>query len=225
MRYFIEAAEKIMDEEGLDKVTIRKVSDLAGYNSATLYNYFTNRDHLVCFLAIARLKGYIKELQAHQDQANNVLEEFFLLCHYFSTYAFKNASLCMYLYEKPFDTMHYFNEYYFVFPQELKNVPERLRKTISGDDYMERNRIYIAKCIQEGYFREEDIDDIVMVENFLFEGMLRWVKQLENEKVDYVQAVLKYDKYIADMLSTYFTGDKRILEEAKINFKRIVQSR
>lgn len=36
MKYYIEATYKIMEEEGIDMVTIRKISDIAGYNSATL---------------------------------------------------------------------------------------------------------------------------------------------------------------------------------------------
>ena len=40
MGYFIEAASQIIEEEGMEGVTIRKVADIAGYNSATMYNYF-----------------------------------------------------------------------------------------------------------------------------------------------------------------------------------------
>lgn len=47
MHYFIDAAVQIIDEEGIDGVSIRKVADIAGYNSATLYNYFDDLPHLV----------------------------------------------------------------------------------------------------------------------------------------------------------------------------------
>ena len=52
MKYYIEATYKIMEEEGIDMVTIRKISDIAGYNSATLYNYFENLDHLIAFASL-----------------------------------------------------------------------------------------------------------------------------------------------------------------------------
>ena len=38
MIYFIDATNLIIEKEGLDAVTLRKVADLAGYNSATIYN-------------------------------------------------------------------------------------------------------------------------------------------------------------------------------------------
>ena len=52
MSFFVEAVQKIIEEEGIDAVTIRKVSKLAGYNPATLYNYFDNIDYLVGFASI-----------------------------------------------------------------------------------------------------------------------------------------------------------------------------
>ena len=40
MGYFINAALEIIEEEGIDSLSIRKTAEKAGYNSATLYHYF-----------------------------------------------------------------------------------------------------------------------------------------------------------------------------------------
>lgn len=40
MAFFVEATEKILKEDGLSGVNIRRIASEAGYNSATLYNYF-----------------------------------------------------------------------------------------------------------------------------------------------------------------------------------------
>ncbi len=50
MTYFIDATNEIIENEGIESVTIRKVANLAGYNSATIYNYFENLDHLIFLL-------------------------------------------------------------------------------------------------------------------------------------------------------------------------------
>ena len=44
MDYFINATIDIVSESGIDSVTLRSVAEKAGYNSATLYNYFENID-------------------------------------------------------------------------------------------------------------------------------------------------------------------------------------
>ena len=46
-KYFVDATAEIIEEEGLENVTIRKVADKAGYNSATIYNYFSEISHLL----------------------------------------------------------------------------------------------------------------------------------------------------------------------------------
>ena len=42
MAHFIQVAIQIIQEEGLNALSIRKVAQRAGYNSATLYYYFSN---------------------------------------------------------------------------------------------------------------------------------------------------------------------------------------
>ncbi|MFZ5352226.1 MAG: TetR/AcrR family transcriptional regulator [Bacillota bacterium] len=49
MGYFIEAAKKIIREEGIKGITARKVADLAGYSYATIYNYFSDLDTLLLY--------------------------------------------------------------------------------------------------------------------------------------------------------------------------------
>jgi putative flippase GtrA len=40
MSYFINATIELMEKEGIENLTIRKVAEQAKYNSATLYHYF-----------------------------------------------------------------------------------------------------------------------------------------------------------------------------------------
>lgn len=40
MIYFITAAKELIESEGVEKLTVRKAAAAAGYNSATLYNYY-----------------------------------------------------------------------------------------------------------------------------------------------------------------------------------------
>lgn len=58
MAKFIISADEIMQKEGFDKITIRNVAQLAGYNSATLYNYFDDLDHLLFYMSMRYLAEY-----------------------------------------------------------------------------------------------------------------------------------------------------------------------
>lgn len=45
--YFIDAAKKIIREEGMENLTVKKVADLAGFAPGTLYNYFSDINELL----------------------------------------------------------------------------------------------------------------------------------------------------------------------------------
>ncbi len=45
--FFINAARSIVESEGLQALTIRKVSEMAGYSAASVYNYFGSMNSLL----------------------------------------------------------------------------------------------------------------------------------------------------------------------------------
>lgn len=78
MRHFIEAVDCIISKEGKDAVTVRAVSDLACYNSATLYNYFENVEHLLYYAYIRYMKmieGRLSCLMKNGDSEKNQVRQ------------------------------------------------------------------------------------------------------------------------------------------------------
>ena len=59
--YFIEATQALIEEEGIDHLTIRKIAARAGYNSATLYHYFDNLDQLITYASLKHISLYNRE--------------------------------------------------------------------------------------------------------------------------------------------------------------------
>ena len=43
MMYFIEATQDLILNEGIENLSIKKIADKAGYNTATIYNYIFQR--------------------------------------------------------------------------------------------------------------------------------------------------------------------------------------
>jgi AcrR family transcriptional regulator len=79
MSYFIEAARQIIEKEGINAINIRDVANLAGYNSATLYNYFNDIDDLIFFASLGYLEDYIKDLDLYVKDSKNALDKFFAI--------------------------------------------------------------------------------------------------------------------------------------------------
>ena len=91
--YFINAAAKIVEEEGIDAITVRKVADIAGYNSSTLYNYFQNLEHLVFLAAMKFIKDYTFDLPNYIEGAENSLERYIKIWECFCHYSFMRPEI------------------------------------------------------------------------------------------------------------------------------------
>ena len=89
VRYFIDAVKQIQEEEGLDAVNIRKVADIAGYNSATIYNYFDNLEHLIFFASMEYFREYIEELPLRLKDKTDSLERYRIIWDCFLMHAFR----------------------------------------------------------------------------------------------------------------------------------------
>lgn len=55
---------------------MRKAAAAAGYNSATLYNYFEDMEELVIFASMGYLKQYIVDLENTLEDSMNALERY-----------------------------------------------------------------------------------------------------------------------------------------------------
>ena len=92
-RLFINATMTIIQEEGIEEVSIRKVAKITGYNSATLYTYFKNLDHLIFLASMKFLKEYIIGLDAYTEKAETPLEESILVWEFFCKCSFKKPEI------------------------------------------------------------------------------------------------------------------------------------
>ena len=60
MTTFIRAAREIIDAEGIDNISIRKIASLTGMNSATMYLYFPDSDVLTTMALMGYLEKYCR---------------------------------------------------------------------------------------------------------------------------------------------------------------------
>lgn len=69
MKYFIDATIELLEDKEEKPITIRNIASIAGFNSATLYNYFDNLDHLLYYSNLRHLFSFINELK-QEDLSN-----------------------------------------------------------------------------------------------------------------------------------------------------------
>lgn len=211
LRYFIDAAAQIIEQEGIDEITIRKVADIAGYNSATLYNYFENLDHLVSLAAMKFLKDYTEGLPSYLQRAKNTLEKTLLIWECFCHYSYKSPKVYYAIFvtnlERSLPT--FIKEFYEIYPEYLKEMPDYIAEMLVRNNIYDRSLVLLNECADEGYFDKKDLADLNEMTYFIYRGML---SKVLNENIDGTieDAVKKTMKYIKKVFRSFLVNDMEI---------------
>jgi AcrR family transcriptional regulator len=184
MSYFIEATNEIIENEGIEAITIRRVSDIAGYNSATLYNYFENLDHLVFFASMKYLREYVLSLPKYLKNMKNPIDKYFCIWKYFCYHSFRKPKIYYTIFFDKFSRSlnDDIKEYYKIFPEELGDQSMDLLPMLLGQNIYDRNRAILKSSISELLVQEEDLEAINEMHLLIYRGML---SRVLNNQVDY----------------------------------------
>ena len=159
-KLFIGAAQELIREDGIQSLSIRKLADLTGYGSATLYSYFTDVDELVIFASIKYRKEYLLELARKIRPEMSILAQYRKLYEVFNNYSFSSPELFMNMYfglhaEK---IEAYFEEYYDLYPEEEPKLPEFLDNALKERDLFRCDRIFARRLAADGTILPEHAD-------------------------------------------------------------------
>ncbi len=204
MSYFIEAANQIIETEGIDAITIRKVSDIAGYNSATLYNYFENLDHLIFFASMKYLKEYVLRLPDYLKDSRDSIDRYFKIWECFCEHSFKKPKIYYTIFFDSFSNSlnDDIKAYYSIFPEELGIQSKDILPMLLGQNIYIRNRSILESCIPEGLVAQENLEDINEMNLLLYQGMLARVL---NEQIDFTidEAIRRTLLYMKQTMKSY----------------------
>lgn len=204
MRYFIDAAAEIIENKGVDNVTIRNVANLAGYNSATLYNYFDNLHHLISLACIKFLKDYVKDLPSYIAKANNTYEKTLYIWECFCVHTFKKPEIfaSIFIHSQQRTISGYIKDYYEIYPENLQDMSEDIRRMLTYNDLYDRTLVLLLQCHKDGYFNKEDLNDISELSYFIYTGMLLDI--LSNKyKGSVEEAVQKTMNYLKKLYNSF----------------------
>ncbi len=202
MGYFITAAAEIIKEEGIEKATIRNIAEKAGYNSATIYNYFSDLEHLIFFTKISNLEVYktrlYKEIPDNLDPLIELKEVFRI----FVEETFKNPHDFYDLFFSKYSLQ--LNEtvtlYHEIFPERLNTENKQLKAMLSKNDIYKRNMALVDNCIENGYFNDREVAEKINELMILtYSGLLN--KYLETDSQDVQGYTNQFMEYLDMIIS------------------------
>lgn len=206
MGYFIDAAKQIIDDAGIEAVSARDVADIAGYNCATLYNYFDDLDHLVFYASLRYLRNYVEDLENYLKDVRTPLERYMKIWECFCLHSFNMPKIYNSIFFNKYSNKlnRDIKEYYSIFPEELGNHEDDIKPMLLGQNIYERNLTILRPCIEKGFVKEESADFVNEMIILVYQGMLT---RLLKEQVDYspaeaTQRTLFYMKQIFKSFGT-----------------------
>lgn len=167
IEYFIGAAREIIEKESIQNITIRRVGELAGYNSATIYKYFDDLNHLKFFAAMTYLNDYIEEIPKYIKDAENSKEIYFKVWDCFIDNSFKipNIYQALFLADLKNDLELYVKQFYDIFPLDIEKHPVYIQEMLRSNSLNRRSKVLMDKCVEDGLINSENsvmADEIII---------------------------------------------------------------
>ena len=181
MMLFIEAAEGLLRKEGPGGLSIRKVASEAGYNSATLYNYFQDLEHLTLFASVRYLREYVALLEKNLTEDMNAFQRYRMIYRCFNTCAFREPEI----FHGMFFGRHsgllgevlqvYYEQ---LFPQELDGLSGQMKQMLRLGTMYERDSLMMKDLVAEGFVAPEKAEKtmelmIALHQHYIHEAMIR----------------------------------------------------
>lgn len=202
MKYFIAAAKELMETEGMEKLTVRKVASAAGYNSATLYNYFENVEELIVFASIGYLKEYISNLEQALKIPMNALQRYRKIYEIFAKSSLEKPEIFYGLfhgkYKKKLTTV--ISVYYDLFPDELGCHDGEVLQMLTSGEIAKRDMAIMPSLVEQGFVAKENVEQIVALVTRMFQSYLydACIENNEGKIEEQVHVVLESFDFIME---------------------------
>ncbi|WP_059104093.1 TetR/AcrR family transcriptional regulator [Shouchella shacheensis] len=209
-RYFLDAATEVIEKEGIDKVTIRKIADKAGYTSSTAYNYFQGLPQLLFFAAMRFTKGYIEDLPHYMDKGANTIEKWLYMWECFCKHSFEQPQIYSVIFINKLGPIpeELVENYYKIYQDDLIGLPEQIKSIVMEQTFSIRSALYIQDAVNEGFMEQKDVEFIAESTMLLWKGMMTTVmNQRRNYSVD--EAIERTMYYVYESVMKVVPPEKR----------------
>jgi len=211
---FVNATKKLIEEEGIENVTARRVAQLTGYNVATAYKYFNNLNHVIFFASMKYYNDYIHDLPNYIKETNSSLINYLEIWRCFSNHAFHNPKIfkSLFLDQNPHSVQDTMKQYYELYPDEFRELPQVLLPMLSKDCIVDRDIAILKVCVDDGYIRKEDLEMLSRSIVIFFEGLLMKVtNNIDGYNKDHALEIIL--TYIKNNLHYYNLKAKNMLPD------------
>ena len=195
MMYFIEATQELILNEGIENLSIKKIADTAGYNTATIYNYFEDLEELILYSSIDYLKIYLKDLKNEIKSNMKAIEMYETIYKVFVHHSFEKPEIFHTLFfgKYSYKLEKIIKKYYEIFPDDITGQTDITKSVLVEGNIHNRDLPVIKQMIKEGSILEEEapyiMEAIVRIHQSYLENILQ-----QREKISLEEHEIKFFK-------------------------------
>lgn len=186
MIYFIESARQVMLSGGIEALSIRRIAEVAGYNSATLYNYFEDLNHLMLYASMSYLRDYVAALNENITPQMSSLETYRTIYETFDRFAFQSPEIFYNMFFGPqsIKLADVATHYYELFPEELYGQTPAVKKMLTQGDMYLRDFPIVTELVKEGSVKPESAEYLAAIVPRLNQTYLHEYIQKKNDGIN-----------------------------------------
>ena len=204
MMYFIEATQELILNEGIENLSIKKIADTAGYNTATIYNYFEDLEELILYSSIDYLKIYLKDLKSEIKSNMKAIEMYETIYKVFVHHSFEKPEIFHTLFfgKYSYKLEKIIKKYYEIFPDDITGQTDITKSVLVEGNIHNRDLPVIKQMIKEGSILEEEapyiMEAIVRIHQSYLENILQQREKisLEEHKIKFFKIIKKKQEII-----------------------------
>ena len=199
MMYFIEATQDLILNEGIENLSIKKIADKAGYNTATIYNYFEDLEELILYSSVDYLKIYLKDLRDEISSDMKAIEIYRTIYKVFVHHSFEKPEVFHTLFfgKYSYKLEKIIKKYYEIFPDDITGQTDITKSVLVEANIHNRDNPVMKQMMKEGSILEEEapyiMEAIVRVHQSYLENILQQREQisLEEHKIKFFKIFYK----------------------------------
>lgn len=174
---YIQKAHEIIEKEGAQAVSIRRIAKEMGCSSTSMYRYFTSRDELLYYAELPTLRNYINRLNKAGNSWKNIWDVHVGVWDCYSREAFLHSEAYNLLFFNKTDLNLNLaiKEYYSMFPEDIDKSNSIFQEMLQTSGFLSRDMIMCQKCINEKVITPENGIRLNRMVCMLFGGYLKTI--------------------------------------------------
>lgn len=137
---FVEATQALIDTDGLEKISIRKIAEKAGFHNSTIYLYFKDVNQLILLASLKHFNEYSNKLSEYSTMIASPKDKFIAIWQAFGETVFYKPHIFRNFFFGKYSSnlTPIITQYYRLFPEEKPAYTKEIEEMYYGGNIFDR---------------------------------------------------------------------------------------